>query len=239
MLVENLLKVALFGSEWVMWLLIALSVVSFGAMVERFVYFRRFRAVGTLGDDLVELLDANETEKAAALLDTHGSLEAGVLRRALVRLDGGADALADSIAAETARLRKDLERGVNLLGTLGNNAPFIGLFGTVIGVIVAFHQLAGGNDKAAMGSVMGGIAEALVATGVGLFVAIPAVVAYNVVQKKVGDIEGNIEVLARQLGALIRTFQTKERALPVLPPRVKATKTSSPSPLLSATRREA
>ena len=235
MLIENLLKVALFGSEWVMWLLIGLSVVSFGAMVERFVYFRRFRAVGTLGDDLVELLDQNEVDQAAALLDGHGSLEAGVLRRALVRLDGGADALADSIASETARLRKDLERGMNLLGTLGNNAPFIGLFGTVIGVIVAFHQLAGGSDKGAMGGVMGGIAEALVATGVGLFVAIPAVVAYNVVQKKVGDVEGNIEVLARQLGALIRTFQTKDRALPVLPAKLKAVKApSSSAPMLSA-----
>ena len=188
-----------------------------------------------LGWQDVLVLEQNEVDKAAALLDGHGSLEAGVLRRALVRLDGGADALADSIASETARLRKDLERGMNLLGTLGNNAPFIGLFGTVIGVIVAFHQLAGGSDKGAMGSVMGGIAEALVATGVGLFVAIPAVVAYNVVQKKVGDVEGNIEVLARQLGALIRTLQTKERALPVLPVKVKPVRAPSPSaPVFSA-----
>ncbi len=80
---------------------------------------------------------------------------------------------------------------MNLLGTLGNNAPFVGLFGTVLGVIEAFHQLADSSNKAAMGNVMSGIAEALIATGVGLFVALPAVVAYNVAQKKIGDIESN------------------------------------------------
>ena len=77
---------------------------------------------------------------------------------------------------------------MTLLGTLGNNAPFVGLLGTVLGVIEAFHQLSGGPAKAAMGNVMSGIAEALVATGVGLFVALPAVVAYNVAQKRIGEI---------------------------------------------------
>ena len=89
---------------------------------------------------------------------------------------------------------------MTLLGTLGNNAPFVGLLGTVLGVIEAFHQLgAAGQNKEAMGNVMAGIAEALVATGVGLFVALPAVVAYNIVQKKIGEIEANVAV-ARQAG---------------------------------------
>ena len=71
------------------------------------------------------------------------------------------------------------QRGANLLGTLGNNAPFVGLFGTVIGVIEAFSHLGSSAAGAGMAKVMGGIAEALIATGVGIFVAIPAVVAYN------------------------------------------------------------
>ena len=80
--------------------------------------------------------------------------------------------------AERIRVNLQLGKGLNFLGTLGANAPFIGLFGTVLGIIHAFKDLAlteGGGGPA----VMAGIAEALVATAVGLLVAIPAVVMYN------------------------------------------------------------
>ena len=103
------------------------------------------------------------------------------------------------IASTVARERPQYERYLSFLGTLGNNAPFIGLFGTVLGVIEAFHQLGAGPNKAAMGNVMKGIAEALVATGVGLFVAIPAVIAFNLVQKRVAS----IEEAAQSLGKLV------------------------------------
>jgi biopolymer transport protein ExbB/biopolymer transport protein TolQ len=75
--------------------------------------------------------------------------------------------------------------------------------GTVIGVIVAFADLADGANKVAMDKVMGGIAEALIATGVGLFVAIPAVVAYNIFQKKIGDVEDNLSSITKRLCAFI------------------------------------
>jgi biopolymer transport protein ExbB/biopolymer transport protein TolQ len=103
---------------------------------------------------------------------------------------------------------------MSLLGTLGNNAPFIGLLGTVLGVIQAFHQLGdggAGQNKAAMGNVMTGIAEALIATGVGLVVAIPAVVAFNVAQKKIGEIESNVTSIGKQLLALLK-FSPRERS---------------------------
>src|SRR5215831_4585071 len=99
--------------------------------------------------------------------------------------------------------RRELESGMTLLGTLGNNAPFVGLLGTVIGVIVAFADLAEGSSKVQMDKVMGGIAEALVATGIGLFVAIPAVVAYNVFQKKIADIEDNVTSVGLRICALL------------------------------------
>src|SRR5262249_26335145 len=155
------LKIALLGSEWVMWLLLGLSVVSVGAMVERWWVFRRHRRGDGLGDELCGLLEQGDSSGAVKLLDRHGSIEAVIIRCSLRWVDGGPDALADSIESELGKKRRELERGLNLLGTLGNNAPFIGLFGTVIGVIVAFHQLAGGQDKAAMANVMSGIAEAL------------------------------------------------------------------------------
>jgi biopolymer transport protein ExbB/biopolymer transport protein TolQ len=204
MIVERLLKVALLGSSWVMYMLLGLSVISIGAAIERWWFFRKHRNGDDLGDALCAKLEAGDSPGAEKLLATHGSIEASIIQRAIRWVEGGPDALADSIESELVKKRKELERGMTLLGTLGNNAPFIGLFGTVIGVIEAFHQLGAGQDKTAMGNVMNGIAEALVATGVGLFVAIPAVVAFNIFQKKIGDVEGNVDAIAKQLSALLK-----------------------------------
>src|SRR5206468_1323803 len=102
------------------------------------------------------------------------------------------------------RLR--LEKRLAYLGTLGNNAPFIGLFGTVIGVISAFEELGHGAPghgtgvsaaaQVASQAVMSSIAEALVATAVGIFVALPAVAAYNYLQRRVGALLSDTEVLS-------------------------------------------
>src|SRR5580693_4404952 len=106
-------------------------------------------------------------------------------------------------------------RSTYLLGTLGNNAPFVGLLGTVIGVIEAFHQLGdAGQNKAAMGNVMSGIAEALVATGVGLFVALPAVVVFNLIQKKIAEVETGVQVLGKLAGAYLESLERAGSPLP-------------------------
>lgn len=78
--------------------------------------------------------------------------------------------------------RVHLEKNFTTLATLGSNAPFIGLFGTVLGIIHAFGVLS--NSSADTSAVMSGISEALIATAVGLFVAIPALIAYNVFTRK-------------------------------------------------------
>jgi biopolymer transport protein ExbB/TolQ len=205
MLVEKLLKVAMLGSSWVLWILLALSVFSIGAMIERWWYFHRHRDdIDELTEKLLGLLEVRDRDGARGLLGRSRAVEAMVLVPAMRYLDAGPDALTDEVEAQLVKVRQELERGSTLLGTLGNNAPFIGLFGTVIGVIIAFHQLGANQASAAMGAVMGGIAEALVATGVGLFVAIPAVVAYNVIQKRVGDIEGNVTSMTKQVTALMK-----------------------------------
>lgn len=205
MIVDKLLRVALVGSSWVLYLLLALSVVSFTAMLERWIFFRRHRDdAEALRKRLSGALREGDEEAADKLLAASPSLEARVLREALHFREGGAEAVADAIDSELSALKKDLDRGINLLGTLGNNAPFIGLFGTVLGVIEAFHQLGDGANKAAMGNVMSGIAEALVATGVGLFVALPAVVAYNVIQKRIGEIESGVASLGKLVTAALK-----------------------------------
>jgi biopolymer transport protein ExbB/biopolymer transport protein TolQ len=202
MIVKYLLKVAMLGSTWVMYLLLLLSVASIAAMVERWFFFRKHGRGGEeFGDALVDLIEQGDRKAAEGLIARHPAIEAEVLGAALHWSRGGAEALSSGLEGEMMRRRKDLERGMTLLGTLGNNAPFVGLLGTVIGVIVAFADLAQGSSKVQMDKVMGGIAEALIATGVGLFVAIPAVVAYNVFQKKITDIEDNVSSIGKRICA--------------------------------------
>lgn len=218
-IVKTLLKLALLGSHWVMWLLLALSVLSIGAMVERWLFFRQAdRDVEDLAEKLSAFIEQGDHDGARRFLEQRGSLEASVIARAIRWAEGGAASLADALDGAMTGKRRELERGMNLLGTLGNNAPFVGLFGTVIGVIQAFNQLGAGQDKAAMANVMAGIAEALVATGVGLFVAIPAVVAYNVFQKRVSEVEDNVSAMGKQLGAILhaaRPVAAEARPQPV------------------------
>jgi len=208
MLVTALGKFALMGASWVLYLLIALSVVSIGIMIERFIYFRTHAGnVDGLADGLLKLLKAGDRRSAEDLLLRSKSIEAEILLPVMGWLDGGPDSVAEALEASTVKKRADLERGLTFLGTLGNNAPFVGLFGTVIGVIQAFHMLGGagsGQNQAAMGNVMVGISEALIATGVGLLVAIPAVVGFNLAQKRVSQVENNVAVIGKQLLALLK-----------------------------------
>jgi biopolymer transport protein ExbB/TolQ len=206
MIVDRLLKVALLGSSWVLWLLLALSVVSLVAILERVAFFRRRRNGASLRAQLSAAARVGDWAAIERALAEDSSVEAEVLRAALPWRDGGAQSLSDAIDSELGRVRQELDRGANLLGTLGNNAPFIGLFGTVIGVIEAFQHLGSSAARAGnMGNVMSGIAEALIATAVGIFVAIPAVVAFNVANKRAGEVEGNTLALARLLTARLHS----------------------------------
>ncbi|HTU58718.1 MAG TPA: MotA/TolQ/ExbB proton channel family protein, partial [Polyangiales bacterium] len=122
----------------------------------------------------------------------------------------GPAAVDKAMQSRTALEREELDRRLAFLGTLGNNAPFIGLFGTVIGVIQAFEELghsaaghAGGSGQVASGAVMSAIAEALVATAVGLAVALPAVAAYNYFQRRVEGLLAGAEVLSNLVLAFL------------------------------------
>lgn len=206
MLIERLLKVALLGSAWVLYLLLFLSVVSIATMVERWLYFRKHRFSNQeLHRQLAKFLDADDLDGAAKYLEKNPAIEARVAREALRWAASGPESMNDAVDSELGRTKAELERGLNLLGTLGNNAPFVGLLGTVLGVIMAFSALgANGQNASAMGGVMAAIAEALVATGVGLFVALPAVVAYNVIQKRIGEIETEALALTKLISAYLK-----------------------------------
>ena len=216
MLVESLSRIALLGSTWVLYLLLALSVVSLTSALERWVFFiRRADDIDALAARFSAALEVEDFDRARRVLRESKSLEAGIVLTALRWMHGGPGALANALDAALGNARGQLQRSTYLLGTLGNNAPFVGLLGTVIGVIDAFHQLGdAGQNHAAMGNVMTGIAEALVATGVGLFVALPAVVAYNVLQKKISEVETGVLVLGKLAGAFAEAHERTGEPIP-------------------------
>ena len=181
MLSQKLLLLTNLGAEWVLWLLIALSVASVGVILERAAFFiaRRPRSP----DDVARRLLAGDLSGAAAAVEGRSGMEADVVRAAVTHAAKGADAVREVISGTIERSRVEYERNLGFLGTLGNNAPFIGLFGTVLGIIRAFIDLAKNPGAAGTGTVMAGISEALVATAVGLFVALPAVIFYNLFQR--------------------------------------------------------
>lgn len=181
MLSQRLLSLTLLGASWVLWLLVGLSVLSVAVALERAVYFFR-RRMGAKFRELMRLCQAGELAAAARLV-TGDSLEAEVVRAAESAAANGSDMIATATAC-VEKKRIEYEQRLSILGTLGNNAPFIGLFGTVLGIIRAFADLSTAS-KAGTQAVMAGISEALVATAVGLFVAIPAVLTFNLFHRLV------------------------------------------------------
>jgi biopolymer transport protein ExbB len=196
-IVEKLLGITLLGTEWVLWLLIALSVLSMAIVLERLLYFSKMRLnFTTFNDALVKHLINNDHEKIAELCRGKEAIEPQLVLRGLEYRQRGVHAMAESMEGFLVGSRQTLDRGLVVLGTLGNNAPFIGLFGTVIGIIIAFNDLAM-NPAGGAAVVMSGISEALVATAVGLMVAIPAVIAYNAFNRVVKRRLANAEAVMR------------------------------------------
>jgi biopolymer transport protein ExbB len=196
-----------FGAGWVLWLLLVLSIISVAIMLERGWFYWSLRDdIARLASDLRERLRDNDLEAAKKRMEASPSAEAAVVVAGLLEADRGAKSAEEAMQGAAALQRMKLERRLAYLGTLGNNAPFIGLFGTVIGVVQAFEALGTKEVASAMTSsamapqeVMTGIAEALVATAVGLLVAIPAVAMFNVFQRQARAILANTEALSRVL----------------------------------------
>ncbi|MCB9648358.1 MAG: MotA/TolQ/ExbB proton channel family protein [Deltaproteobacteria bacterium] len=195
-LTTELFHLPLFNPEWVLWLLLSISFISVAVMLERWFFFRRRRHdIDDVQRRLEALLEVGDLAAAEAYLASFDSLEANVARRGVEKLADGATAVEEILGGAEAVERLRFSRGLGFLASVGSNAPFIGLFGTVLGVIRAFQDLASDVGNAS-GSVMSGIAEALVATAVGLLVAIPAVIAYNALSGRVRAMSAQSRLLS-------------------------------------------
>jgi biopolymer transport protein ExbB len=202
------------GAGWVLWLMLVLSVISLAIMLERAWLFWSLRDdVTLLMRDLGRLLRSGDLEGARRRLEASPSAEAAVVVAGIVEADLGAAAAEEAMLGASALQKLKLEKRLAYLGTLGNNAPFIGLLGTVIGIVGAFEELGkpqgaaaglAGASAIAPQAVMTNIAEALVATAVGLLVAIPAVAAFNTFQRIVRTTLANTDALSHVLLAHLK-----------------------------------
>jgi biopolymer transport protein ExbB/TolQ len=220
-LTELLRHVGIFGGA-VMVCLALLSVFSVGLIIDKHrrfglasrqsqkfkSEFKKFRHGGDV-QDLIEAGRLHENSYVAQVVS------AGIIEYDGVRQSGG-DPVA-SLELVTSALRDsisetliELKRGLGLLATIGSTAPFIGLFGTVVGIINAFRSIAA-TGSGGMSVVSGGIAEALVSTALGIFVAIPAVVAFNHFTGKIETFHVEMNRASSQLvNCLFRVPELKE-----------------------------
>ena len=187
-----------------MYILLFCSILSIAIFLERIIYYRK----------------RSKTKRAEFMMRAASALKTGDIKKAIeicketlspfskvvysgLQLYGHhkreiSNAMEREITIETTKL----ERYTDIVGTIGNTAVYIGLFGTVLGIIRAFHDIAAAG-AGGMSIVIGGVAEALVCTATGLFVAIPAVIAFNYFTKKVGHFMDDMELCASELTDLI------------------------------------
>jgi len=204
-IVKTFVDFALFGAEWVLWLLVALSVLSIGIMINRALWLRgRDLDTTAFVAELRRAWRGGELDQLVSRYKSSTAIPVQVALAGVAERDHGPDAVAEAMQGERTRWRKDAEKNLIILGTLGNNVPFIGLFGTVLGIIGALDELqqdATGGDSV----VMGELSKALVATAVGLIVAIPAVIAYNYFNRRLRVVLGSADECAHAVLGLVHS----------------------------------
>jgi biopolymer transport protein ExbB len=202
MITELIVRLSRTGAgEAVMWFTVLLSVLSVAVMIERLIFFAMHKDdVRKIAVELNKLLLANDYAAAQKLLENAKGFETRVLRAALEVAPLGKDAVQELAASAQKMERLRFERWLAFLGTIGNNAPFVGLFGTVLEIISALYELgtqSGGNVGA--GAVMATLSQALAATAVGLLVALPAVAMFNYFNRRIKTLQTGAEALVHVL----------------------------------------
>jgi len=208
---ERLTAFAMLGATWVMWLLVLLSIVGLAIILERAYYLFASRDdVAKLKADLLSRLRANDVEGARKRMQTSRSVEAQVVLAGLEAADDGAHSAEQRMQGQQSLARMNMERNLAFLGTVGNNAPFVGLAGTVIGIIRAFHELNETQGQVSAG-LMAEVGEALVATLIGLLVALPAVAFFNFFSRVIKTRMMRADALGKEVLAYL---QSKRRGTP-------------------------
>jgi biopolymer transport protein ExbB/TolQ len=206
----KLTSFAMMGATWIMWLLVGLSVGGLAVALERAVYlFRTSDNLRRLKAEVLAFLRGGNVRAARERLARSRAVEAQVVAAGLQDDEGSASAEERmGGAAQMAKLR--MEKRLAFLGTLGSNAPFIGLLGTVIGIIRAFHELNESAGKVSAG-LMAEVGEALVATAIGILVALPAIAFFNFFQRVIKARIARADAFGKEVLAVLKAERNDER----------------------------
>lgn len=191
-------------------LLFLLSVLSIGFIIERWITLRKIsKESQKILNRLKDSLQGLHFDEIQEISKNYDSIEGKVLNYGLKYIKkNGIEGLDEVLDSQFLIEKFKLEKFLNLLATIGSNAPFIGLLGTVFGIMDSFKELA--SQQSEISRVMIGISRALAATAVGLLVAIPAVVAYNAFQKKVKNILESFEAVKKLCIGYAKTLKSKD-----------------------------
>ncbi len=194
MITDKIFAIAHLADQVILILLLILSIVSIGIILERFFTLRRISAESLRVRQRIRLaLQSNSLDDFEDLAKDVHSIEGRAASYGYKHVkDAGSKGLQEVFNTFVLTERPEVEKHLGFLATIASNAPYIGLLGTVLGIMKAFNDLAQSSD-AGQQTVMAGISAALLATAAGLFVAIPAVIAYNTYSKKVKTIISSIE----------------------------------------------
>jgi len=198
------------GGDWVIYLLLLFSVLAVAVIIERvMVVTREAQYQESVLAAATAKIEEGPREVLKALKPD--SILYRLSQELISHADNGVVALERHLETRLALERRNLEQRTVILGTLGNNAPFVGLLGTVLGVIKAFHDL---GAAAGLGPevVMEGISQALVATAVGILVALPCVAAFNFIKKRIKDLLIDADRFGHQLIAVLESGKSVKAA---------------------------
>ena len=201
---QKLTGFAMMGATWIMWLLVALSIGGIAVALERAIYLiRTSENVRKLKVQILGLLRQGDVAGARERLQRSPSHVAGIIAAGLQDPGDGAASAEERMsgAMQLAKLR--MEKRLAFLGTLGSNAPFIGLLGTVIGIIRAFHSLNDSAGKVTAG-LMADVGESLVATAIGILVALPAIAFFNTFQRIIKARLGRADAFGKDVLAYLK-----------------------------------
>ncbi len=201
---EVIKNLAIVGDVWVLYILIIASIASVAIMVERWMVYRANKGdISAFMDSLAEKLDKKDIKGAIELANKSSRIEAKVALEGLSNVKKGPASVEEVMTSRWLREKIKLEKNLVILATMGNNAPFVGLFGTVLGIIKAFNDLAL-TGQSGIAVVMSGISSALIATALGILVAIPAVIANNYFASSLRQAQSNSESLTHIIMAFLK-----------------------------------
>jgi biopolymer transport protein ExbB len=200
---KTVLEVFALGG-FTMWILLLCSVLSLAVIIDRLASFWRNGRVKrhAFMERLRDVLRRKDIERAIEICRDTSAPMARVALAGLERAGKGEQLMQGSMERQIAVEATKLERLTGVVGTIGNTAVYIGLFGTVLGIIRAFRDISitgsGGMDV-----VIGGVSEALITTATGLAVAVPAVIFYNYFSRRIEGFVNDMELCASEIGDLV------------------------------------